>query len=390
MDSYRTLNSGAHFVLIVAASAFLCGAAANRDLEAVRKKIAKEKEGLSELKVKEGSVLQSLGKIDRELGKRTSELRRTQNKLSLLGREMAAKKVEAKALDRSITLRQGLLQKRAVALYRWQRGGGALGLLGGANSTTALLQRRHYFRAVLAFDQHLLAEFQEQSRHQAVVRAELGQKKLQLDDQKQALGAAREAVRREAEKKKVVLASLRAERATRLQALQQMEAAALRLQKMLDQISRRAVVKPRRAPALPSIGTGLERLRGNLDWPVRGQVSSPFGKFKHPEFASEIVRKGIDIDAPLGAPIRAVEQGRIVFADRFTGYGEMVIIDHGERYYTVYGHLAKSLKKNGDEIRRGETLGRVGDGDSLGGSKLYFEMRKDGRSMDPLSWLKKP
>ena len=67
----------------------------------------------------------------------------------------------------------------------------------------------------------------------------------------------------------------------------------------------------------------------------------------------------------------------------------MVIIDHGERYYTIYGHLSEILKKTGDEIRRGEILGRVGDSDSVAGSRLYFELRKDGHSLDPIPWFKK-
>ena len=67
----------------------------------------------------------------------------------------------------------------------------------------------------------------------------------------------------------------------------------------------------------------------------------------------------------------------------------MVIIDHGERYYTIYGHLAEILTKTGNIIRRGEVLGRVGDNDSTEGSKLYFELRKDGHSLDPIPWFKK-
>jgi len=120
-----------------------------------------------------------------------------------------------------------------------------------------------------------------------------------------------------------------------------------------------------------------------------GQVIAPFGKFKHPEFGAEIVRKGIDIDARVGEEIRAVEKGSVVYADRFAGYGKMVIIDHGERYYTIYGHLSEILKKTGDEVKRGEVVGKAGDSDSLAGSKLYFEMRKDGHSVDPLPWFRK-
>ena len=84
-----------------------------------------------------------------------------------------------------------------------------------------------------------------------------------------------------------------------------------------------------------------------------------------------------------------MEKGTVAFADRFAGYGKMIIIDHGERYYTVYAHLSEMRKKNGDSVKRGETLGLAGDSDSLAGAKLYFELRKDGRSVDPVPWFKK-
>ena len=106
-------------------------------------------------------------------------------------------------------------------------------------------------------------------------------------------------------------------------------------------------------------------------------------------WTTEIVRKGVDIEAPLGEGIQAIEKGRVVYADRFSGYGRMVIVDHGERYYTIYGHLSEIIKKMGDEVRRGEVLGRVGDSDSVEGAKLYFELRKDGRSVDPIPWFKR-
>jgi septal ring factor EnvC (AmiA/AmiB activator) len=79
----------------------------------------------------------------------------------------------------------------------------------------------------------------------------------------------------------------------------------------------------------------------------------------------------------------------VIFADRFSGYGKMVIIDHGQRYYTVYAHLSEILKSAGQAVQRGEAIGQVGDSDSLRGARLYFEIRKDGKPIDPVSWLKK-
>ncbi|HLN87999.1 MAG TPA: peptidoglycan DD-metalloendopeptidase family protein [Candidatus Limnocylindrales bacterium] len=378
------------FALMLAAPLALGAATPSRELEGIQKKIDNEKKGLAELKVKEGSVLQSLGKIESDLDKRNRELRAANAKLLSISDELAAKKAEADDIERAIAERYAVLRQRVVALYRWQRSGSPMIILNGTKSLASFMHRKHYLQAALTYDQQLAAQLREASQRQALLQQELTQKIEQLDSQKQALGAAKEAVRQEAEKKKTLLASLRREKATRSRALREMEMAAQRLARMLDEMSRRAVGRPSETPGAPSTGSGLDAMRGRLDWPVKGRVSAPFGKFKHPEFDAEIVRKGIDIDAPLGDAIRVVERGRVVYASHFSGYGNMMIVDHGERYYTIYGHLAEMLKKNGDEVRRGEILGRVGDSDSWSGAKLYFEMRKDGRSVDPMAWLKHP
>jgi len=368
----------------------LAGAAAPaNDLEGIKKKIANEKKGLSALKVKEGSVLQSLAKIDSDLKKRNRELKSANAKLASIIQELETIQAQAEDLDRAVALRQKDFARRAAALYRWRRAGSSMALLKGAQSLGSFLQRAHYLQVALTFDRDLLAQLREASQRQELAHRALSEKKAELDGQKMALGAAQEAVRQEAEKKKILLASLRQEQQTRSKALREMEAAALRLQRMLDEISRRGVGKPREVPARPLPGSGFDAERGRLEWPVQGKVSAPFGKFKHPEFGAEIVRKGIDIDAPAGEAIKAVERGRVIYASAFSGYGNMVIVDHGARYYSIYGHLGEMMKKSGDELRRGEVLGRVGVGDALSGPKLYFEMRQDGRSVDPLAWLQK-
>jgi septal ring factor EnvC (AmiA/AmiB activator) len=377
------------WTIFLAALSLMGAAAVDRDLEGIKKKIADEKKGLSQLQTKEGSVLQSLSQIESELDKRTKELKLANVRLSSIASELAIKQDEAERLNNSIASRLEIFQMRAAALYRWQKSGSSLVVLNGNVSLGNFLQRRRYLEAAMAFDRELLTKLDEEKRREEVLRRELAHKKAELDDQKQALGVVKEAIGREAEKKRLLLVSLRRDKETRSRALKEMEAAARRLEKMLEEISRRAVVKPRETPAAPLSGFGLEAIRGRLEWPVKGAVVAPFGKFKHPEFAAEIIRNGIDIDAPMGEEIKAVGNGRIVYADRFSGYGRMVIIDHGERYFTIYGYLSEIFKKNGEEIRRGEVLGRVGDGAALAGSKLYFELRKDGRSLDPVPWFRK-
>ena len=363
----------------------LDAASVNKDLEGIKRKIERERQGINQVRKREGSVLQALGKIERDLEKKTKDLNTANSKLASILGAMQQKETEAQRLRISLDQRRELLMKRAVALYRWHRGGGPFVLLSGEVPLGVLLQRKHYLAATVFFDRELVEKLHDEVTYQENVKRELAHKKEELSQQRQILAEVQDSVRKDGEKKKQLLASLRQEKDGRVRALKELEQAALRLQKMIEEMSRRGVGK---VPELPA-GTGLDGMRGKLEWPVRGQVTGSFGKTKHPEFATEVFRKGIDIEAPIGEEIRAVEKGRVVFAERFSGYGKMVIIDHGERYFSVYAHLSEILKKSGDAVKRGETLGTVGDSDSLAGSGLYFEMRKDGKSIDPLPWFRK-
>ena len=363
----------------------LDAASVNKDLEGIKRKIERERQGINQVRKRESSVLQALGKIDRDLEKKTKDLNTANSKLASILGAMQQKETEAQRLRISLDQRRELLMKRAVALYRWHRGGDPFVLLSGEVPLGVLLQRKHYLEATVFFDRDLVEKLNNEVTYQENIKRELAHQKEELSQQRRILAEVQDSVRKDGEKKKQLLASLRQEKEGRVRALKELEQAALRLQKMIEEMSRRGVGK---APELPA-GTGLEAMRGKLEWPVRGQVTGGFGKTKHPEFATEVFRKGIDIEAPIGEEIRAVEKGRVVFAERFSGYGKMVIIDHGERYFSVYAHLSEILKKTGDAVKRGETLGTVGDSDSLAGSRLYFEMRKDGKSIDPLPWFRK-
>jgi len=363
----------------------LDAASVNKDLEGIKRKIERERQGINQVRKRESSVLQALGKIDRDLEKKTKDLNTANSKLASILGAMQQKETEAQRLRISLDQRRELLMKRAVALYRWHRGGDPFVLLSGEVPLGVLLQRKHYLEATVFFDRDLVEKLNNEVTYQENIKRELAHQKEELSQQRRILAEVQDSVRKDGEKKKQLLASLRQEKEGRVRALKELEQAALRLQKMIEEMSRRGVGK---APELPA-GTGLEAMRGKLEWPVRGQVTGGFGKTKHPEFATEVFRKGIDIEAPIGEEIRAVEKGRVIFAERFSGYGKMVIIDHGERYFSVYAHLSEILKKTGDAVKRGETLGTVGDSDSLAGSRLYFEMRKDGKSIDPLPWFRK-
>jgi murein hydrolase activator len=134
-----------------------------------------------------------------------------------------------------------------------------------------------------------------------------------------------------------------------------------------------------------SVSVPLTPFRGALDWPVVGPIVGRFGQANRG--AAGGVRNGIEIGAPEGTPVRAVHPGTVGFADAFTGYGTLVIVDHGADQYSLYGYLSSVSVERGQRVEAGQELGRVGLAPADAGA-LYFEVRIDGRSVDPVQWLR--
>jgi septal ring factor EnvC (AmiA/AmiB activator) len=128
--------------------------------------------------------------------------------------------------------------------------------------------------------------------------------------------------------------------------------------------------------------------QGALPWPARGPISSRFGRQPSSRFGTSIVRNGVEIAAPESQPVRAVHEGVVAFADQFTGYGNLVIVEHGDAAFSLYGHLESLEVKKGAKVELQTLLGHVGRNPN-GAPALYFELRIDGKPVDPLQWLQK-
>ncbi|MDO9575000.1 MAG: peptidoglycan DD-metalloendopeptidase family protein [bacterium] len=127
---------------------------------------------------------------------------------------------------------------------------------------------------------------------------------------------------------------------------------------------------------------------GKFIWPSRGTVISNFGTVIDPVYGTKLLNNGIDIRAKEGTGVVASHDGEIVYASRFYGYGNIVIIDHENGYHTLYAHLANIEVMKGEKVKQGETIGRVGTSGTVSEPTLHFEIRRDGRAINPLTLLK--
>jgi septal ring factor EnvC (AmiA/AmiB activator) len=155
-----------------------------------------------------------------------------------------------------------------------------------------------------------------------------------------------------------------------------------------SEVAADVVVPPPDTPAGPAPAP-FEAARGELPWPGEGPITLSFGRQRHPVYDTYTLSKGIEIQAEPESPVRAVFHGRVAFADWFKGYGQVVILNHGDDFFTLYGHLAVIEVRAGEWVEVGGMVGTVGDTGSLTGPSLYFEIREGTDALNPARWLQR-
>lgn len=269
------------------------------------------------------------------------------------------------------------LGPRLRARYRMMRQGGAGALL-LADSPAAWLRLQRAFDTVLASDLAALRDLRGTAEAHAIARRELEAAEQEVAARAEAAAAREAEARAAAESRRILLAEIREERKVQEQVVRELSAAQRRLDAQLARL--------RAAADVPRTGFGL--LRGQLPWPVEGAVVEvAFGKVVNARFNTVTHQNGLDLRIHEGAEVKAVGKGQVAFAGWFRGYGNLVIVDHGDGFHTLYAHLAAAAVKEGEAVEQGQLVGLVGDTGSLKGAYLYFEIRANGKPVDPMPWF---
>ena len=177
-----------------------------------------------------------------------------------------------------------------------------------------------------------------------------------------------------------VLASLEAQSHTRAQNLERLRSQQAGLENLLREL-RTAMER------FPLEGNdAFARLRGKLAWPVTGRLVARFGDAR----AGGVRWDGVLVATERGAPVKAVCQGRVIYADWLPGLGLLTIVDHGDGYLSLYGHNERLYKAAGEPVAAGEPIAAAGDSGGSSRPELYFEIRKGGKPVDPRPWFRAP
>ena len=383
------------FLLVVLIALCLGGfsAAADRsadkqELQRIKREMREKKKELTRADRKERSILSELETIDRGIQTGSAELTGQQQRLR--ASEAALREVEQNntVLNRELTALKQYYSQRLRALYKLSRGGYAVAIL-SPDGLGQTLKRIKYLGMIADRDRVIMREYGNALTKLAARQAEIAEKKNELLARQRVVAATKAELEARKQKKAVILTSVRHEKGQYEQSLRELEEASASLWAMIkkgEQEKRAAKATP---PASRQWHETADRDRTRLPWPLEGQVLTRFGMQRHPQFGTMVYRRGIEIQAHEGESVRAVRDGQVAYADWYKGYGKLMILDHGDGFYTLYGNLSRLDLNKGDQVARGQVLGLAGETGSLKGSKLYFEIRRNGEAQDPLQWLAK-
>lgn len=319
--------------------------------------------------------LGELEALDRQLAETRRSARRLREKLGQAEGERKMARAALAEAERTFARTRRTLETRLVALYKV---GGAAGLaaLYSAEDIQGFLRRRDALARIVAEDARLFEAHRGSLRARREGRRRLDDVVAELEGARRELRVREDRIRQTHVERTNVVALLRSRSDRERRAAGELRQAAARLEAALERMAARGVTPP---------GRGL--VRGKLPWPVEGRIRHGFGRDVDPEFGTEVLRNGIELEAPRGAAVRAVAAGRVLFAGWFRGYGQIVILDHGARSVTVSGYLDEVAVEVGSQVGQGEVVGTVGDTGSLSGPGLYFEIRRQGKPVDPAGWM---
>lgn len=368
------------------------------ELRGVRREIREKQTLLKKTKKVEAAVSQELQEILKNLERKEAELKQLDRDLTTVEGAISRTQQEVAQVTEEAQLKQRQIERRLTALYKAGELG-AVRMFFSAESFPQMAENIRYMRSVLEHDKLIFAEYNQKLEELRQLKTRLEKDASRKERLKGTIASKKQEIEQEKQRKASYLSKVQGDRKSYEQSIKVLQANAARLQNMMERLEaesrRRAFQKQAKPgsrklpPELPPVpDRGFASQKGRMPMPVRGEVVEGFGKHKHPEFNSYTFTKGIFIAAAAGAEIKAIYEGTVIFADYFKGYGNMVIVDHGGGYFTLYAHASRISRKVGSEVKRGDTLALVGDVDSTRGPVLYFEVRHQGKPQDPSGWVR--
>ena len=349
------------------------------ELDRMRSELAEKRKRAEELAGEESDIQGEVGRINEEIRLNRSLLDKLAEQKSALISDLEYSQRDLEMAEIALSESKELLNQRLRSIYKFGRGQ-VMEVLLTSKTFADLAKRVYYLTVITDHDQEILSDYTEQveSKRVLVEYIEGKKGKIEANEIEARLEADNLRVRRD--ERDGLMAQLKEKRYYYENMARELEDASRNLEAIIGTLESQA-------EALADADTTFEGRMGTLMWPCDGEVISEYGMETHPRFGTIIKNNGVDIRTAPGSKVRAVAPGEVSFAGPLTGFGNCIIIGHGDGFYTLYGHLESLMVSKGYRVGEGAAIGYIGETSTPEGAVLHFEIRKGKAPLDPTRWF---
>ena len=342
-----------------------------KQAQAYREQVRRMGAKVEGLLTKVNTLQQDESVAEQELTVLELQSEKIQENIEVLDEFMKAEQVKIDELS-------GKMSERLVDMYKYGESG-RMRTLFASRSVFEAVEDAYLLKLMNERDEDILSQLQEKVQNMDLSRRTMDDHQTRLKEKSIAVQEQREKYNQTIKDTNKFITSLQRQKALAEKAAKEAEEAQKEAGAMIARLQRQ-----RERAFIPATGKGSK-----FDWPVRGPLASPFGDRIHPILKRKILHAGIDVAAPNGTAVKTAAPGEIIYNGWLRGYGRVVVVDHGRGFSTLYAHLSASLVKEGQVVRDGATIARVGKTGNVTGYHLHFEVRHYGTPVNPIKYLKR-
>jgi len=348
--------------------------------ETIRADIKTQEKMVETFSQKEVEIVEGLNEIDYALNRARLKAQTLSGEIREMEEKITRLQKDRERLAQDITQNREYAGERLRALYKMHMLG-RLDVAGMPSSVFDFFLRQNSMKSIVKADFNIIdrqnTDLDMFERLEEEMKKEVQAKTLleaELNDQIRINHS-------ETQKRELILKEIRQKKKLSLAAVESLKLAALQLDSRMETIEPNEVKTAK--------GESFFDHQGRLMIPVEGEIISEFGSSAPGNYKVFTFQKGIDIKVERGEPVKTVFKGEVMFAQWLKGYGNVLIINHGDNYYTLYAHVEEMFKKEGEAVETGDVIATAGDTGSIKGMCLHFEVRHHGKPVDPMKWLRK-
>ena len=381
--SYRFMGISIILMLIISLDAY-----GQQDVSEFQERLAKISQQIEQLRLKieegekkESTTLSRLERIGFNKGLIKKEISLYAIQLEKANRELSSLNKSIPELEAKLDEEKQSIEKILITTYKFGKFN-FLQFMLQAENVGVLISENKNLTLLAQYQGKIISNYMENLDQLETAEKELQTKKKEASRLIKNAEKKRKELQAQERKNRALITEIKKNKKLHLQTLEELKVRAQQLLILIEKLLKEEISFP--INLIP-----LYEKKGKLPWPIEGKVTTEFGLQRHPQFKTTTMNNGIEISPRKNYVIvRAIHPGKVVYSDYFQGYGNLIIVDHGMSYYSLYGHCSDILVKKGDLVKAEHPIALVGDIGSLEGDSVYFEIRFKTKPLNPLQWLK--